>query len=245
MKRQEDKYQQKVALEQTPTLLDCPQCHSFIASDHINEKKQTAKCGHCNHVFNYETDGYWDPFGPPLDTQPEGLEVLRLSSLLELRIKHREATDRVNTLATLGFGLMWNIMLLPSYFSLLPVVSGISYCSSALHLFAGVSMLWSVLGNLFNETTVEVNQQYLLTKTTPFAWWNQRAKEIPVTDVQQLFVTRSRSKKNKGGPSYALHATLKSGKHLALISGLDQKTLQYVEREVERYLNIANTRQVV
>ncbi len=238
MKRKEAKYKTKPELREAPTLLDCPQCHSFIASNHINEDKKIAKCDHCNHVFSYQTDQYWDPFGPPLETQPEGLEVLKLPSLLELRIKHREGTNRTNTFATLAFGLLWNIMLLPFLFFI--VTSGQWYILLfiSMHLFAGASMLWSVLGNLFNETTVEVNQHQMVQRTSPFAFGKQRERLIPISSIKQLSVTRSRSKKHQSGSNYTLNVLLISGKNIPLVSGLDKQTLEYVEQQVEGYLGI-------
>ena len=241
MQRQKKHHEEEGKLLEQPTLLDCPQCHSFIASDHINEDKQIAKCGHCDHVFDYKTEGYWDPFGPPLETQPEGLEVLRLQSLLELRLKHRHHVDRLGTFSTLAFSLLWNIMLLPFIFFV--ITSGQWYILFfiSLHLFVGASLLWHVLGNLFNETTIEVSSQNLILQTTPFAGIKSRKRIIPSDQIDQLFVSRSKSNRPKTGPNLALRVRLHSGKTIELVTGLDKKTLQFLERQVEDYLGIENT----
>ena len=238
MRKQKEKYANPVSTKEVAPLLDCPQCHSFIAADAVNTSKRLAKCGHCNHVFNYETDRHWDPFGPPLETQPDGLEVLRLHSLLELRVNHRQSADKVGTFFTLGFSLLWNLLLLPFIFFIFTSGQWTLLLFISLHLFAGVSMIWRVLGQLFNISTIEVNRDRLSIKTVPFAWFGDRAKDIPINQVQQLYVTLTKSKNNKSGPTYALHVLLKSGKKVLLLAGLDKRTLLYLEAQLESYMQI-------
>ena len=238
MSRQREKYVRPKITEEMPPLLDCPQCHSFIGADSVNTQKHIAKCTHCDHVFNYETESHWDPFGPPLETQPDGIEILRLQSLLELRIKHRQSTDKIGTIFTLGFSVLWNLLLMPFVFFILSSGQWMLLLFISLHLFAGVSMLWRVLSQLFNTSTIEVNRDRLSIETLPFAWLGNRSKDIPVNQVKQLFVSRSKAKNSKAGPSYSLHVLLKSGKRVLLLSGLDRKTLMYLEAQIEHYMQI-------
>ena len=94
-----------------PLLLDCPACHSFISQADINEDKSIASCGHCDHVFQLDDAQYWDPFGPPPSAQPDGIEVLRLRSMIELRIRHYQNVDK-KELGFIGiFSLLWNAAL--------------------------------------------------------------------------------------------------------------------------------------
>ena len=37
-------------------LLACPKCNHFISGVDINVEKTLAKCGHCQHMFNFEHD---------------------------------------------------------------------------------------------------------------------------------------------------------------------------------------------
>ena len=238
MKKIEKTHAMATSQEKLPTLLDCPQCHSFISIQDINEEKNLAKCSHCNHVFSYETDSYWDPFGPPLETQPDGIDVLRLHSLLELRIKHRKNTDRFGTLFTLGFSLIWNIMLLPFIFFIVTSGSWYLLLFISLHLFAGVSMLWSVLGNLFNRSTIEVDRNELSINTAPFAWFGQREKRILTHQIAQLYVAHSQTKRHGSGSKFSLYVQLHSGRKTLLVNGLDKKTLHYLETQLENYIGI-------
>ncbi len=229
--------------EKQPLLLDCPQCHSFISADNINVQKKIAKCDHCDHVFNYEEDGYWDPFGPPFETHPAGIEVLKLSSLLELRVTHYLNADRTGLATVMFFSLIWNIALLPFIFFI--ISSGQLYILLfiSLHLFAGVSMLWDVFGKIFNRSIIEINRKTLQVQTRPFPWPGQRHQSIKTSHIDQLFVDKSRTNKTpRSGQNYSLKVRLNSGKKRTLISGLDKKTLLYLESQIEDYLGIKDQR---
>lgn len=223
-----------------PTLLDCPVCRSFISEKDLNKKTGIAKCNHCDHVFSYEEDGYWDPFGLPAETQPSGLEVLRLPSFTEMHIRHVSSKPLADKGFLIFFTLMWNVMLIPFIYNIIQSGELFPLAFISLHLFAGVSMLWNLLGTLFNQTSVEVSERALIVRTTPFVLPSKREVEIPASDLSQLYVSRSKTKKK--GPNSAsglsLYALTESGKKHLLLSGLDRRTLHFIEHEVERYLDI-------
>ena len=238
MKKQ--KYQSNTiqSSKEAPTLLDCPQCHSFISAENVNHDNHLAKCDHCNHVFNYRTDEYWDPFGPPHDTQPDGIDILKMQSLLDIHVKHRKQMDKSNTWMSLVFGLMWNAMLLPFLFYIITSGQWYILLFISMHLFFGITMLWNVMGTLFNKTEIEVTSDQLKIKTTPFAWPGRSIRKVETAEIDQLYVASAPRKKKKTGASYALYVLKTSGKKVLLQSGLDLKTLRYLEQQIESYLGI-------
>lgn len=240
-KQPQQKYKEAIGSKiKDPMLLDCPVCHSFLSASDVNMEKGMAKCSHCDHVFSFEEDGYWDPFGLPTDTQPTGLEVLRLQSLLEIKLRHFSNKPKGGFGFVFLFTLLWNAALLPFLYTI--IASGQIYflLFISVHLIAGLSMLWNVLGTIFNESTIEVTRHSLKVITKPFAWFGRGIKEIPASDITQLYVsrTKNRNKTPNSDSGLSLYVQTKKGKHHLLLSGLDKKTLHYIEKEIEHYMKI-------
>ncbi len=240
-KKAKEKYKEAAGLkDKDPTLMDCPVCHSFLSASDVNMEKGMAKCGHCNHVFSFEEDGYWDPFGLPTDTQPSGLEVLRLQSLLEIKLRHFSNQPKGGFGFVFLFTILWNAALLPFLYTIISSGQIHFLLFISIHLIAGLSMLWNVLGTIFNESTVEVTSHSLKVITKPFAWFGRGNIEIPASDIAQLYVSRTKNRKKtpNSDSGLSLYVLTKKGKHHLLLSGLDRKTLHYIEKEIEHYLKI-------
>ena len=220
----------------TPILLDCPICHSFISEKDLLEDKKRAKCGHCDHVFSFEEDGYWDPFGLPTETQPAGLELLRLPSFLEFKVSHRHSSKDIWPL--IFFTLFWNIFIIAFVIGLLASGDIAEIPVISVHFIAGLFLLWKVFAKLFNETTIHIDKDQIRIETTPFKIW-KRVVTIETDLVEKLYVkTNKRMSKGRVKIDHSLHARLKNGDKIDLMNDLDQKTLFYLEKEIERYLKI-------
>ncbi len=226
--------------EKEPTLLDCPVCHSFLSSSDVNMEKGMAKCSHCNHVFSFEEDGYWDPFGLPTDTQPTGLEVLRLQSLLEIKLRHYSNKNKGGFGFIFLFTILWNAALLPFLYIIISSGQIHFLLFISIHLLAGLSMLWNVLGTIFNESIVEVTSHSLKVVTKPFPWFRRGNIEVSTSEIEQLYVSRTKSEKKtlSNDSGLSLYVLTKKGTRHLLLSGLDKKTLHYIEKEIEHYLKI-------
>ncbi|MDH3651843.1 MAG: hypothetical protein OEQ53_19315, partial [Saprospiraceae bacterium] len=107
--------------------------------------------------------------------------------------------------------------------------------------FAGFYLLSDVLGKLFNRTAIEVDERQIRIRTSPITLPWMREKTIAVSEVRQLFVTKTAGQRKPGVRHFTLSALLKNGKKVPLIKGLDRSTLQFVEAEMERYMSIKNT----
>src|SRR5688572_22554754 len=74
-------------------LLTCPKCNHFISGTDINVEKTLAKCGHCQHVFGFEHDSNSGQLKPS-QIIPEGVEMLKPRSELDIRLKWKNTTSK-------------------------------------------------------------------------------------------------------------------------------------------------------
>ncbi|NND08180.1 MAG: hypothetical protein HKN87_17505 [Saprospiraceae bacterium] len=238
MKAQKSAYGQVGMGVDQPLLLDCPACHSFISQGDINEQKSIASCSHCDHVFQIDDAENWDPFGPSLSAQPTGIEVLRLRSMLELRIKHLQSVDRKELGFLAFFSLLWNGALLPFVFNIISSGTWILLLFISVHLVAGISMLWYLLTSIFNTTSIDVTKQQVRISTSPITLPGTNEVIIQTPEIDQLFV--STTKTNSPGGNYGLYLLMKNGKKIKLLDKLNRTTLMQIEQEIEKYLEISD-----
>ncbi len=199
--------------------------------------KGIAKCSNCNHVFSFEEFMEEDPIGSSAaEDLYEGVEVLRLRSLLEIRVNHYQARG-----GSLGmpifFTMLWNVMLLPFIFSIVASGQWHILLFISLHLFAGLTMLRSTLSSIFNRSTIDVTQQGIRIKTKPFGKWGAADQYFDRASIKHFSVGRS-AKHFKTGGSMALIMHLTNGKKVPLLTGVDKASLQYLDEEIEKYLGI-------
>lgn len=235
-----EKESHQAAHKDAAILLDCPHCHSFISEKNLDASKKIAKCSYCDHVFSFDKEGYWDPFGLPTETQPLGLEMLRLPSFLEFKIDHYRTNTGIWPL--IGFTFIWNLLLLffivplllSKQFDQLPFIS--------VHLLAGLFMMWKVFAALFNRSNVHIDSHNICLATKPFKILN-RSKCIPTSEVKQLSVESIRTVNSKGHTqmNHVLFLHKQSGDKIKLLEALDVKTLYYLEKEIERFLEIEDS----
>ena len=231
---------EKLDLDQTPVLIDCPQCHSFISTADINQNNKIAKCSHCNHIFSYDDQDYWDPFGLPTATQPAGLEVLRLPNFMEIKIQHFQTSNQ-NFWSLLFFTIIWNIFLLVFVFAGISSGEYMVLAFTSVHLMVGLGLIFNVFSKLFNYTRVYIDDKQLCINTGPLNFF-KKSQCFDVADIKQLFVRTTEHRNSKGHKviNHALLTQNEDGTSTLLINNLDQKTLYYLEKEIERYLKIVD-----
>ncbi|MEM1119148.1 MAG: hypothetical protein AAGJ18_01785 [Bacteroidota bacterium] len=228
-----------------PTLgskLSCPNCGSDIFSDNINIDKAIAKCGNCHHVFSFEQEVKRRSRGGRRREifQPEGIEMFRLRSELNIDYKWRK-TQSTNYFM-LFFTLMWNAMILPSAFA--AVISGelFSLLFMSVHIGVGVWLLLTQLSKFINSTYITVDERYLTIENRPISkpWFKN--KKIPVEYVDQIFVKKKNAGSSNGNPIYGYSVMAldkRSKQEITLIEGLSKsdKAL-FIEQEIEYFLGI-------
>lgn len=228
-----------------PTLgsqLECPNCDSEIFSDDINIDKGIAKCHNCHHVFPFEDKlKKLSRGGRRAEVfQPEGIEMFRLRS--ELNIDYKWRNTQSSNYFMLFFTLVWNAMILPTAFS--AVMSGEigALLAMSVHIGVGVWLLLRQMSKFINSTYITVDEHFLTIDHRPISspWFPN--KKIPVDDIEQVFVKKKRTGSTNGVSHYAYSIVVidkKRRQEVSLISGMknSDKAL-FIEQEIEYFLGI-------
>jgi|AntRauTorckE5430_2_1112549.scaffolds.fasta_scaffold04932_6 hypothetical protein len=231
--------------------LSCPECRSQIAPEHINITMLLAKCSNCGLVFSFEDRAAAALQVAPVPSanlpekdrgeipMPPGIKAQALLSELNIQISWR---NRVNGFLTF-FTVIWNIFVLP--FAIFAITSGnfqvLLFLS--LHLSVGIGLLYALLANLINTTTIQVTNQKLIIEHAPLPIPFRSNQEVPARDIRQLYVEEYVASTTNGRPDlrYALSARLPNKKRLQLTKGLkNPEEGLYIEQQIERFLDIKN-----
>jgi hypothetical protein len=223
------------------SLLSCPKCNHFISGKDINIENTIARCSHCNHVFGFEHDSKSQKL-KPTQIIPEGVEVLKLRSELDIRLKWEDTTSKSGRWFLTLFTGLWNLLVLP--FVLMVIIIGewgILLFLSA-HLLVGLGLLWHLATIYLNRTSISVTQRRIRVRTFPFRHFLWKNKEIQNDQINQLYVSKYVQSTTNGEPNYAfaLYAIVKSGEKICLIRGMNRETQMYIEKEIEDFLGIKN-----
>lgn len=223
------------------SLLSCPKCNHFISGKDINVEKTIARCSHCDHVFGFEHDSATHRLKPS-QIIPEGIEILKLRSELDIRLKWVDTTSKAGRWFLTLFAGMWNLMLLP--FLIVILVSGewgILLFLSA-HLLVGLGLLWHLATIYLNRTSISVSKRNIKVRTFPLKHFLWKNKDLDPDHITQLYVTKYVQSTTNGNPNYAyaLYAIMKSGEKISLLRGMTREAQVFIEREIEDYLGIKN-----
>jgi len=225
------------------SLLTCPKCNHFISGKDINVEKTIAKCGHCDHVFGFSYDSSSSSLVPE-PIIPEGIEELRLKSELDISLKWLSTTSKAGRAFYLVFTSFWNLIVLP--FAVGAVLTGnwgiLLFLS--LHLAVGIGLLWYLASIYLNRTSINVTKHHIKVRTFPLRHPFWKSKNIETSNLQQLYVSKYVQSTSNGvsNYAYALYAILKTGEKVSLIRGMTLETQVYIEKAIEEYLDIKNTK---
>ena len=226
-------------------LLDCPNCSHFIKADDINIDKAIAKCSNCDHVFSFDSSfgHHGDAYSRPDMLIPEGLEVLKLRSELDLQVNWWRNSSKTSIAFQLTFTLIWNLILLP--FVVTAIASGqlSILLFTSLHLIVGVYMLLRMMALFVNTTHINVTKKAIEWRSSPMSMFGKKRK-IPASDIKQLYVSKYVASRTNGRPNYAyaLHLITRQGRKLSLLKGMNLETQRYMEYEIESFLHIKDAR---
>ena len=225
-----------------PPLLSCPKCNHFISGKDINIESTIAKCGHCHHVFGFEHDSGSDQLRPS-QIIPDGMEVLKLRSGLDMRLRWLDTTSKSGRKFLTLFAGLWNLMLLPFVFIIILSGSWGILLFLSLHLLVGLGMLWHLASIYINRTSITVTKNRLKIRTIPMKHYLWKNRDIDAWTIDQLYVTKYVQSTTNGVPNhaYALYAIIKdTGEKIPLLRGMNRVSQVYIEREIENYLGIKN-----
>ncbi|MDX1476422.1 MAG: IBR domain-containing protein [Saprospiraceae bacterium] len=222
-------------------LLSCPNCDHFVKADDINIDQMVAKCSQCDHVFSFghTFQHHGDAYSRPDMLIPEGLEVLKLRSELDIRVGWWRSSSKGAIGFLTLFTFIWNLVLLPFVITALATGEYYILLFTSLHLIVGLSLLARVMAHYLNTTTINLTRRYLEITTRPIRLFRKNRK-IPVEQIKQLYVTKYVASRTNNQPNYAyaLYAILTTGQKIKLVSGMNLTTQRYLEYEIESFLHI-------
>lgn len=217
--------------------LDCPNCTTAIRYDDINIEKMVAKCSKCNSVFSFDKQITLPGRQKTEILLPDGVDALHLFSELDIRISWRKSLSGF----FLFFTIFWNAIVLPM--ALFALASGAyeMLIFMSIHIFIGVSFLYYLIATLVNTTYIIVDDYNLTIEHRPLKVPFYPRRDIPASEIDQIFTDKYVAGKTNGRPNYAfaIQALLKNNEKVKLLKSLkhpDQAL--YVEQEIEKFLKI-------
>jgi hypothetical protein len=237
----EEQYQELNFNERDHALLTCPKCDHLISGADINIEKTIAKCSNCHHVFGFSHNSKIGGLVPEL-IAPEGIEVLKLRSGLDLNLDWKKTTSKGGKSFLLAFTFLWNLILLP--FVLTIVLSGnwsiLLFIS--LHLAVGLGLLWYMAAIYLNRTSINLSRNHMRIRTVPIRIPFSKSGDYELSDIKQFYVSKYTASTSNGVPNYAyaLYAIMNNGDKVSMLRGMNRETQHYIEKELETFLGITN-----
>ncbi len=223
--------------------INCIECKTPIHADDINLDHYIAKCQKCHTVFDFKKQLDEAPKKRTEVAMPENVEVLQLRNELDISftwwVPHKKPAFLI------FFTLFWNSIV--SIFVVVALVTGewLMLAGISIHLTIGLGLVYYLLCKYFNKTTFRVTRNYLTTEHSPFPVPFYGAKDVEVSEIDQLYSKEyvAATQNNRPIHAYAVYLITKSGKEVKVLKGLDtpQQAL-YIEQEVEKFLGLIDRR---
>jgi len=236
--------------------LNCPHCGDDIRADDMHLDNELAKCRGCDAVFSFaqamDRDEDERTAAAPdrrrrrrrsereAIGRPKNLEIRDDAGTWEVR--HRWFNPVAFFLAF--FCVFWDGFLVVWYtigVTQMDEMGGMAWVMllfPLIHVAVGVGLTWYTLALFINSTTSRHGRNDLVVRHGPL--WVPGNRRIPTGDLDQLFC-KQRISRGKNGTTitYELHALLKNGERIKLLTGYREiDHVLYLEQEIERRLGI-------
>ncbi len=231
----------------SPIKLKCPNCDSRIRSEDINIHKMVAKCSKCACVFPFKTHlfgRYSVPLKSPTNKIPNGIKVHRQNKNdgqgKELFLTYRWWNKRY--FVFLLMAVLWNISAIMWFAITLASEAYFMAILGAMYAIPGIILLYTGIAGFLNETVIKVDEFQLSVAHNPIPW--PLSPKLRCDNIEQLYCTlRINRSRHYVRYSYELNVILKKkNKHVCILKGIEEaKQAQYLEYEIERFLNIDDT----
>lgn len=219
--------------------ITCQHCGRDVPPENVNVQTSIAKCASCGAVFGFasQVPGATAAYAKRRVEMPKGYSL------------DMEAADLVITrrwfswkyVALLFFCLFWDGFLVFWYAMAFtkgaPLVMKVF---PVLHVAVGVFLTYTVAAGFLNRTKIRLNSMELSVKHYPLPWPGNR--KLGRQELEQLFCEEKMNANRNGvSYSYALHAVLRGGSRIKLVSGLDSpEQALFLEQKIESHLGIAD-----
>lgn len=225
--------------------IKCKNCGEPIPAKDLNINKTLAKCNDCGSVFTFEDDLFFGGRrGRPEFVMPEGTEVLKLLTSMEIELDWFKSMKRSNIAFEVMFTVLWNTLLFGMMIAMIVGGAGISVLFLTIHLVVGLGLAYRLLGKFINKTLIKINKDRISLEHGPIKQFTKKERLIKSSDIQQLYVSEyfTNVKVNdRPQKAYGLYAILSNNKKIRLINDCNKETALYLEQEIERYLNIEDS----
>jgi len=227
--------------------LDCIECGTPVPARDININTSLAKCDNCDSIFDFEQNvKQWDRNRPEI-FMPDGLEVLKLQSELDMQVSWLKTKPNKGFGFMTFFAFLWNLILLPVVFT--SVMSGQFeiLLGAGIHILVGLGLIGYIASVFVNTTDIVVDNRYLEISHRPIKLPFFKSHKIPSKEIKQLYVTRYVASRTNGVPShaYALYAIMHNDRRVEILKGMNRETQLYIEQEIENYLEIQELLQLI
>lgn len=239
----EEQYKYKHA--ESKLHVKCSECGTDIPAKDVNITDSLAKCNDCNNIFRFDEEIFpeWKRSKPEMFI-PEGMEVLKLTSELDIQFDWYNSQSKKGMGFKTFFTFMWNIMLLPFVLGAFSSGQYEVLLFASIHILVGLGFIGNLVSTFINKTNISVTKRFIEIKQKPIPSFLKKNIKIPTEDVAQLYVTKYVSSTTNGvaNHAHALYAITKDGKKYALIKGMNKETQLYLEQEIELFLNIEDVK---
>jgi len=219
----------------------CSECGSDIPAKDVNITDSLAKCDDCNNIFRFDEEIFpeWKRKKPEMFI-PEGMEVLKLPSELDIQFDWYNSQSKKGMGFKTMFAFLWNIMLLPFVLSAFQSGQYEVLLFASIHIIVGLGFIANLISTFINKTNISVTKRFIEIKQKPIPSFLKKNIKIPTSEIAQLYVSRYVSSTTNGVPNHAhaLYAVTKDGKKYTLVKGMNKETQLYLEQEVEMFLDI-------
>lgn len=221
--------------------INCVECDTTIHAENINLDHYIAKCHNCHTVFDFKKQLEEAPKHRAEVAMPDNVELLQLRNELDISFSWWRSGKNLGFL--IFFTVFWNSIV--SIFVIVAFATGewkmLAFIS--IHLSIGLGLAYYLLCKYFNKTTFRVTRNYLTTEHSPFPIPFYGAKDVEVSEIDQLYCKEYVSHSQNKQPiyAYAVYLITKGGKEVKVLKGLStpQQAL-YIEQEVEKFLGLVD-----
>ena len=220
--------------------LECPECKAKIKYKDININKALAKCYTCHTVFTFEKKEINAEQKKIFVALPDAIRAYDMPNAVDFEISWKKSSKSIWFFTV--FAVFWNTIV--GIFVIAGIVSGemtLLYFV-AFHIIVGLGVAYYVLALFLNTTYIGINRYDLRVEHSPIPMPFFKTHEIPVQDIEQLYIERYVASKTNGRPDYAFALFVKKRKienPIKLMKGLKTKEQgRYIEQEIEAFLGL-------
>ena len=217
--------------------MNCTGCAALLPTEAISDALGAARCPSCGALVDLRGGGRGTlgrAAGPKVAI-PEKWIVEEVPNALVVRWRWFTWISVI----LIPFTIFWNSILFTMAWGFSDQLRHPERLLLALlvpHVWIGVGLVYYCLASFVNSTTVRAGQGMVSVRIGPLPWRGKR--DLPVGELEQLFVVDHHSKNNT---TFDVCALMRGGRKQVLVRGLgSQDQARFLEWRLERLLGITD-----